>query len=309
MEYKNAHGVNLSAFSLGTVQLGMTYGLGEDKAKPTPQKAFAILDRAMELGVNNLDTANDYGDSEVLIGQWMQNRAKAGLQNPWVVTKIGPFDHSSPQKLRDDILCQVEGCRNNLRVDTLDCVMIHDFADYDCDRDTVRRVFEELKAQKVITKSGISAYSGHDYGVIADSGFDVTQIPLNVFDWRQIENGGLQKLKDAGMAVFVRSVFLQGLVFHTPADLGPEMQFCAPYLQKYLCLCREFDLSPAVLALSFVLSVPGVTSAVLGCDNPGQVEENARLFEKVVQLTSDQWAQLRQAFLDIDPRVVDPRIW
>lgn len=309
MKYVDAYGRKLSAFSLGTVQLGMTYGLGEDKEKPSEEKAFEILDRAMELGVNNLDTANNYGDSEVVIGRWLKKRRQEGKPLPWVVTKIGPLERGSFAKLRDDILYQVDGCRKNLGMDTLDCVMIHDFADYDRDRDNVRKVFEELKGQRLIDCSGISAYSRHDYGVIADSGFDSVQIPLNVFDWSQIENGGLQQLSDSGMMVFVRSVFLQGLVFHTPEDLDPRMDFCFPYLRKYNELCKAFGLSPAVLALSFVLSAPGVTTAVLGCDNVRQLEDNCQLFDQTGHLQLDQWEQLRQAFREIDPRVINPGVW
>lgn len=309
MKYVDAHGRRLSAFSLGTVQLGMTYGLGEDKEKPSEEKAFGILDRAMELGVNTLDTANNYGDSEAVIGRWLTKCRQEGKKLPWVVTKIGPLEHGSFAKLRDDVLYQIEGCRKNLGMDTLDCVMIHDFADYDRDRDNVRKVFEELKDTGLIASSGISAYSRHDYSVIADSGFDSVQIPLNVFDWSQIENGGLQRLADSGMLVFVRSVFLQGLVFHTPEDLDPRMDFCFPYLRRYLELCEEFRLSPAVLALSFVLSAPGVTTAVLGCDNANQLQSNCSLFDQTVQLSSDQWQLLRQAFCEIDPRVINPGVW
>ena len=54
MKYVQAKGLDLSAFALGTVQLGLTYGLGEHAEKPTEEAAFAILDRAVDLGVNTL---------------------------------------------------------------------------------------------------------------------------------------------------------------------------------------------------------------------------------------------------------------
>ena len=49
MKYITAKEQKLSMFSLGTVQLGMNYGIGEDRAKPSEEKALALLDRAMEL--------------------------------------------------------------------------------------------------------------------------------------------------------------------------------------------------------------------------------------------------------------------
>ena len=104
MRYIDAGGRRMSAFTLGTVQLGMDYGLGADRAKPSEEKAFAILDRAMENGVCSLDTANNYGDSDKIIGRWMKARREAGLSLPLITTKIGPFVHGSPEELRDDML-------------------------------------------------------------------------------------------------------------------------------------------------------------------------------------------------------------
>ena len=64
-----------------------------------------------------------------------------------------------------------------------------------------------------------------------------------------------------------------------------------------------------MLALSFVLSIPGICTAVLGCDNVQQLDANADLTEKTVKLTSEQLQLLRQAFLEIDPRVINPGVW
>ena len=309
MKSIETHGVRLSRFQLGTVQLGMTYGLGDDKAKPSLEKAMGILDAAVAQGINILDTANNYGDSEAVIGKWLAKRRAVGKDIPLVITKIGPLAHGSYDILRDDVLRQTEGCMKNLGTETLDCLMLHNYADFAQDGDALIRIFEELKQNGAYRFSAISAYSHNDYGVIADSGFDAVQIPLNVFDWTQIENGGIQRLADAGMMIFTRSVFLQGLVFHTPEDLDPRMDFCVPYLKKYLDLAAEFGLAPDVLALSHVLSIPGVTSAVLGCDNEAQLAANVALFDKTVTLTEAQSAKLREAFVDIDPRVINPGLW
>ena len=145
--------------------------------------------------------------------------------------------------------------------------------------------------------------------IFAESGFDATQIPLNVFDWSQIDNGGIEKIATSDMMIFVRSIFLQGLVFKTPETIDPRMDFCVPYLRKYLDLCNEFELKPDVLALSFVLSLPGVTTAVMGCDNVKQVKDNCELFDRVVQLSEKQMEMLHEAFRGIDPRVINPGVW
>ena len=309
MKYIHTKDLRLSRFMLGTVQLGMDYGLGPDRAKPSSEKAFAVLDQAAAQGVNAIDTANNYGDAEHIIGQWLQKRRGNTDDLPWVVTKIGPLKSTSFDALRDEIYSQVDACRQNLGVEKIDCLMLHNCEDYIAHSDEIQRIFAELRDDQAFRFSAISAYTRHDYGMIAESGFDAVQIPLNVFDWRQIESGGIEKLAKAGMMIFARSVFLQGLVVHAPEELDRRMEYCVPVLETYRRLCREFELSPAVLALSFVLSVPGITSAVLGCDNPTQVKENAGLFDQTVKLTQLQWQSIKKAFLNTDDRITDPGKW
>lgn len=307
MKYVNKKGVDLSVFSMGTVQLGMDYGLGDFTAKPKKEYAFELLDRATSQGVNNLDTANNYGESEKVIGEWL--RAKAPEDRPMVVTKIGPLDHSSPEALRADFMAQTEKCLETLGVETIDILMLHYFEDYEQSPATVMELFAELKAAGKIRYSGISVYSRHDYKLIAKSGIDSIQIPLNLFDWAQIENGGIQALADAGMMIFARSVFLQGLVFFKPEQVDPRMDFCLPYLEKFIALCEEFKMSPSVLAVSFVLSVPGITTVVLGCQTLEQIDSNCEMIGQVRQLTPEEMAKIREAFVEIDPRVINPGCW
>lgn len=309
MKYITAKGQKMSQFSLGAVQLGMTYGLSANNQKPSEEDAFALLERMMELGVDNIDTANNYGDSEAVIGRWMAQRRAAGKELPWIVTKIGPLKHGSYDILRDDMLYQTEGCQQKLGMKTIDCLMLHNCEDYLNDRDNVRKIMEELKSQDAYTYSAVSAYSRHDYGVLAESGLDGIQIPLNVFDWSQIDNGGIEKLKEAGMMIFARSTYLQGLIFRKPEDVDPRMAFCVPYVAKFHELCQEFGMEPAVLALSFALSVPGVTTAVLGVRNIRQLESNCQIMDKAVQLTAEQMEKIHAAFYNTDPRVTNPGVW
>ena len=124
MKYIHTKGLDLSRFMLGTVQLGMEYGLGTDRAKPSSEKAFAMLDQAAELGINAFDTANNYGDAEYILGQWLEKRYRNPGVRPWIVTKIGPLKDEAFDNLRDDVRRQVDDCRWNLGVETIDCLML-----------------------------------------------------------------------------------------------------------------------------------------------------------------------------------------
>lgn len=302
-------GIPVSALSLGTVQLGVNYGINNDAGKPNREQAFKILDCAMEKGITALDTAAAYGESEEVLGAWLKTVDPA--KRPYVMTKLGhsDMDRSSLDALRKSVRAGVERSKARLGLEQIPLLMLHSCDDYIGNEDNVRKVFEELKASGDILHSGISAYSHHDYGHIADSGFDATQIPLNIFDWGQIENGGIQKLEQSGMMVFVRSVYLQGLVFKNPENPGAGMEFAIPTLRKFRTLCEKFGLEPATLAMSFVLSLPGIHSLVLGSEKVEQVEQNAALFDKIVKLSDAQMAEIRENFLDTPKEVLLPSLW
>ena len=68
-------------------------------------------------------------------------------------------------------------------------------------------------------------------------------------------------------------------------------------------------MEPAALAVSFVLSLPGVSSLVLGCERKEQVENDAGLIDRARRLTGEQMERLRKAFERIDPRVTDTGTW
>lgn len=306
MKTNRAKGLDISVLSLGTVQLGLNYGINK-RGKPSQEAANSILDCALAKGINTLDTAGAYGDSEVVIGNWLKTVEPE--KRPFIVTKAAKLVHTSLDDLRKDLWNRVETSKSRLGVEQLDMLMIHHFDDYLCDKDNVIRVLNELKEAGQIRFTGASAYSHHDYGELADAGFDATQIPANIFDWGQIENGGLKKLEQSGMMVFVRSVYLQGLVFKDPANLDPSMDFAKETLVKFRALCEKFDLSPTALALSYALSLPGVTSLVLGSSKVEQVEQNVLQMEQAVELTAEQMAEIRENFLDTPIRVLNPGMW
>lgn len=307
MKTVNIKGLDISALSLGTVQLGLSYGINNADGKPSQETANEILNAAMAGGINTLDTAGAYGDSEVVIGNWLKTIAPE--KRPFIVTKAAGLDHSSLENLRKDLFGRVKASKERLGVDKLDMLMLHHFDDYMCDKENVRTVMQELKASGQVRFIGASAYSHHDYGELAATGFDATQIPLNLFDWKQIENGGLKKLEESGMMVFVRSVYLQGLVFQKPETLAPHMEFVRSTLEKFQYLCKKYELTPATLALSYALSLPGVTSLVLGSEKAEQVQQNLELMEQAVELSAGQMAEIRELFLDTPEQVLNPGLW
>ncbi len=307
MKYEKRKGLNISALSLGTVQLGMNYGINNATGKPNAETSNAILNLATENGINVLDTAGSYGDSEIVIGNWLKTIAPS--KKPFIVTKVTGIQPGTYRFVKEYIQGKVAASKERLGMEQLDMLLLHNFDEYLRDEDHVRQAMEELKANGDIRFTGASAYSHHDYGKIAETGFDATQIPINLFDWTQIENGGMEKLEKSGMIVFARSVFLQGLVFADPDHLPEKMLFTRDTLLKFRGLCEKYNLTPAVLAISYVNSLSAITSLVLGCETPQQVQENVDLISQCVTLSADQLAEIRSCFADTPARVLNPSLW
>lgn len=80
-------------------------------------------------------------------------------------------------------------------------------------------------------------------------------------------------------------------------------------LVKFRALCEKYSLAPAELALSFALSLPGVTSLVLGSEKPEQVEQNAALLSHTASFTSEQMDEIHTMFKDTSARLLNPATW
>ena len=307
MKTVNIKNLDISVLSLGTVQLGCDYGINNRDGKPSMEQAFDILNAALETGVNTLDTAAGYGDSEMVIGSWLKTVPED--KRPFICTKAKHLDHTSLSALRESLRANVEESKRRLGLEQIPLLMLHSCEDYLCDPENMKTCFRELKENGDILYSGVSAYAHHAYKAIADSGFDATQIPLNIFDWRQIDNGGLKALEDSGMIVFVRSVYLQGLVFQEPENLDPRMDFAKETIRKFRNLCDKYAMDPASLSLSFVLSLPGVTSLVLGAEKREQVLQNSETFEKIRLLSEEQMNEIHENFKDTEFKLLTPSEW
>ena len=135
MDYATRKGLNISALSLGTVQLGMNYGINNATGKPDAETSNAILNLAAENGINVLDTAGAYGDSELVIGKWLQTVKPE--HRPFIVTKVTGFTPGSYPAVKEFLQKKVALSKERLGMEQLDMLMIHNFDEYLRDQDHV----------------------------------------------------------------------------------------------------------------------------------------------------------------------------
>lgn len=271
METTDLWGRPLSKLMVGTVQFGLDYGIANERGKPTYSDARAILAAAFEGGVNCLDTAAAYGDSEEVIGRIL---AELGMQDQVVVvTKVRHFKDrrfATSAEFDQFVEDSVRASLKRLRLEVLDVCLFHHEAAPTCFDALLR-----LKEMGLVRHVGASMVSPRNGPATLDiDGVEAIQVPFNIIDKRFTRAGGFDQVLHTPAAVFTRSVFLQGLLLmpedRIPAPLNPVI----PIRRRLGALAGEAGLSPAELAMRFVLSTPGVTSVLVGVDTVEQMQQN-----------------------------------
>jgi len=291
--------MQISAMTLGTVQLGMNYGIANNSGKPDEEKSFAILRSALQGGVTALDTARAYGDSELVIGRflklWQGNR-------PTIITKVPKLQGSGRKELEKFVTESVEQSLERLGVRKVEAVMLHGAQDPVIHGKACADAVGTLLRNGYTDKVGVSVYTAEDIeGMLPYDIFSVTQVPMSVFDQRLIAGGYTKRLQERGYTVFVRSVFLQGLFFLDPDKIEDPilLEYAVPQIRLLRQIAKDAGISVAQLAIAFMRDCAGVTSLVLGADTPEQVESNIAYFD-TPKLDAGTMDLLRRTFADVD---------
>lgn len=290
---------NISKMTLGTVQLGMNYGIANQDGKPNEEKSFAILRSALEGGVTSLDTARAYGDSEQVIGRFLKtwNGPK-----PFITTKIPKLQGETSAELEAFVVNSMERSLENLGVSGVDAVMLHTAGDIFTHGRAAVDALSSLIRSGYAKQVGVSVYNADEVNeMLKYEDLSVTQVPMSIFDQRLIASGTVDRLKEREITVFVRSVFLQGLFFLDPDTMEDPilLEHAAPKIRLLREIAGAEGMTVAQLAIAFMRDCAGVTSLVLGADTPAQVRDNIAYFDTPV-LEPAVATRLRREFADVD---------
>ena len=289
----------ISAMTLGTVQLGMNYGIANQDGKPDEEKSFSILRTALENGVTSLDTARAYGDSELVLGRFLKQWQG---EVPAIITKVRKLQGETPKELEQFVTESVEQSLDRLGVNKLDAVMLHGAQDPIIHGKACADAMKALLDHGYTDKVGVSVYTAEDIeGMLPYDIFSVTQVPMSIFDQRLIADGSIAKLQERDYTVFVRSVFLQGLFFLDPDKIDDPIlvEHAVPKIRLLRQIAEANNMTVAQLAIAFMRDCGGTTSLVLGADTPEQVKSNVAYFDTPV-LNEAVMEQLRREFANVD---------
>lgn len=246
-----------SKIGLGTVQFGLDYGISNKSGKTPEVEAIRILEFARSEGIDTVDTAIAYGDSEKVLGTFELNDFK-------VVSKYLP-----PSELKLTINEQLRQSLNNLGQKSIFGYLAHRPQDL-LNKPSQWNELEEFKNQGLVQKIGFSLNTPRELEELLNVGYqpDIIQVPYNYFD-RRFENL-MKQLFIEGCEIHSRSSFLQGLFFRDPKTLSSHFNEVKGLLSEVRCSTNNI----AGSLLNFVLEKSFVSRVIVGVDNKTQLKEN-----------------------------------
>ena len=279
---------------LGGAQLGLPYGILNGGETLSREEVARILDTAVDHGIDSIDTAIAYGQSESIIGETSQNRFK-------IISKLPPL----PVDISDVsewVHSQVQGSLSRLKCTSLDALLLHRPQDLTGAQGAeLYAAIGSLMAEKMIHRFGVSIYSPDDLeGIIGTFDIHVVQAPLNVFDRRIL--GVTDQLSALNIEVHARSVFLQGVLIASPKDRPQRFEPWSEHFALFDEWVHSSGVSAMACCLGFALQQPGIAKLVIGTTSAESLDE---IMNSIPNSVLEAPTYLQSSV----EQLIDPRFW
>lgn len=278
-------GLEVSVLGLGGLFVSKVGGKPREEAR-------WVVRRALELGINYIDTAPSYADSEEVLGEALE-----GVTQPYILsTKLGQRPQPFNAKDKGALRLSVEESLRLLKRDFIDILMIHEpdrpgqndwWEDIPGYHGPVNDLLDELKEEGVIRFTGLGGTTAYEIVPIMATGrYDVVLTAFNYsLLWREAAIAVLPEAKRQGMGIIIGSPLQQGALARRYDDevnhgawwLSPPRRAQFKALYAFL---DEIGLSIAELGMRFVISNPNISVVLSGSRSVEEVEANVRAIEK-----------------------------
>ncbi len=282
--------------ALGTAQFGLNYGVANTLGKISHNSAEEIIKYCRSAGINILDTAISYGESEQCLGS-------IGVQDFNIVTKL-PDIPDAISDIESWMMEEVSSSISRLNIKSLYGLMLHRPNQlFERNGEAIVASLKKLKDMGVIEKVGVSVYSPDEFkDLFLMHDFDLVQCPFNLIDRRLVSSGWLKKLKNSGVEVHVRSTFLQGLLLMPRNKIPQKFEAWSSLWDLWHVWLAKNAVSPIEACLAYVLSESNIDQIIVGVDSKEQLQ----------QITGAIETTCLDAFPDIsslDDGLINPSNW
>jgi aryl-alcohol dehydrogenase-like predicted oxidoreductase len=292
-----------SRLVLGTAQLGMPYGIANSTGKPDFETAVEIVKTAWDRGIREFDTAQAYGESEAVLGKAFLS---LGISpDVKIITKLDPkLEPHQGQEIKRAVKQSLE----RLHVPSLYGLLLHREAWLDSLNHGLGKTLAALVEDGTVKHLGVSLYTpGNALRALADGIMDMIQVPANILDRRFADAGVFDLARETGKQVYIRSVFLQGLLLMKPGELPANMAFARPALTKMDNFCAQYHYSRHAMALLYIKWKYPQARIIIGAEMPIQLEENLFMWQD--NSASMPGIDEVDGWPMVPERVINPALW
>ena len=281
---------------LGTVQMGLPYGINNSSGKISLQNSFEILEYAFNNRIEILDSAEAYGNAHEVIGEFHNKFPTKRFE---IITKL-------PNHLETGIIKKVNNYLNELKVDQLHALLFHSYLSYKNNSSNFDNL-RKLKSDKKIKYLGVSVYTNSEMEeVILNEDIDIIQLPFNLFDNINLRGEIIKKAKSKGKMIHTRSALLQGLFFKDANDQNDTVLKLKNELVLLSEISKTHKVSISELALSYCLQQNTIDNVLIGVDSINQLKDNIKSIKyKINQDTINEVNKIEIKNLDL----LNPSLW
>lgn len=251
--------------ALGTAQFGLNYGIANAGGQVSALEAAAILELAKACGIDMLDTAAAYGESESGLG-------KAGVSEFKVVTKLPPMP---PQVERPDVWVreQIEASLARLGVASVYGYLVHRPEDLvGKGGNAVAAALREARQDGLVSRIGLSIYDPEQINLVSGHlDIGIIQAPLNLLDRRIVDSGKARQVVERGIELHTRSAFLQGLLLLDRSALPPAFKPWSAVFDRWYNWLDVEQVAATKACLDFACSFSEIHRVVVGVDTQRQL--------------------------------------
>lgn len=253
--------------ALGTAQFGLSYGVANQNGQVDLEAGRKIVRMAAARGIDTIDTAIAYGESEQRLGE-------IGVGDFKIITKL-PAIPAECVDISAWVSQNLTASLKRMNLSKLDGVLLHQPSQLLEKRgQEIYDALTQVKSAGLVNKIGVSIYSPLELdSIIQTFDIDIVQAPLNLIDRRLVTSGWLRQLHERCIEVHIRSVFLQGLLLMKRGEIPVKFERWSTIWNTWHNSLAHHNLSALTACLQYPLSLPEVNRVIVGVDNAAQLLE------------------------------------